>query len=98
MSHVQRLSAAAWPPRTNLLGARLLYALGRSARPSQVFARGLWWHRLPPKFEHFAPFFCTQTQPEFSDVPRLYEAMGEAEQVLKAIEEGREDGEDDGAP
>ena len=34
----------------------------------------------------------------FSDVPRLYEAMGEAEQVLKAIEEDREDGEDDGAP
>ena len=31
-------------------------------------------------------------------MPRLYEAMGEAEQVLKAIEEGREDGEDDGAP
>ena len=29
---------------------------------------------------------------------RLYEAMGEAEQVLKAIEEDREDGEDDGAP
>ena len=99
MSHVQRLSAAAWPPRTNLLGARLLYALGRSARPSQVFTRGLWWHRLLPKFEHFAPFFCTQTQPEFSDVPRLYEAMGEAEQVLKALEEDRDDdGEDDGAP
>lgn len=39
------------------------------------------------------------TQPEFSDVPRLYEAMGEAEQVLKALEEDRDDdGEDDGAP
>ena len=56
-------------------------------------------HRpLLPTSEPSAPFFCTQTQPEFSDVPRLYEAMGEAEQVLKAIEEGREDGEDDGAP
>ena len=84
---MQRRSAAAWPPRTNLLGARLLYALARSTRPSQVFTRGLWWH----------PFFCTQTQPEFSDVPRLYEAMGEAEQMLKAIEENREDGEDGGA-
>jgi hypothetical protein len=32
-------------------------------------------------------------------VPRLYEAMGEAEQVLKALEEDREeDGKDDGAP
>ena len=51
--------------------------------------------RSSPQFEYFAPFFCPQTQPEFSDVPRLYEAMGEAEQVLKAIEEDREDGEDD---
>ena len=46
--------------------------------------------RYPPlSFGHVAAF---------SDVPRLYEAMGEAEQVLKAIEEDREDGEDDGAP
>ena len=100
MSPVQRRSSAAWPPRTDPPAAGLLYALDRSARASQVFTRGLWLHRpLLPTSEPSAPFFCTQTQPEFSDVPRLYEAMGEAEQVLKALEEDRDDdGEDDGAP
>ena len=42
--------------------------------------------------------FDTQGQLEFSDVARLMEAMGEAEQVLQALEEDRDDDEDDGAP
>ena len=73
--------------------------MAEAPEPLRSSPGGLWHRPLLPTFEASAPFFCTQAQPEFSDVPRLYEAMGEAEQVLKALEEDRDDdGEDDGAP
>lgn len=47
------------------------------------------------KCEPRPAFPAAQLQPEFTDVGRLMGAMGEAQQVLQALEDERDDDDDD---